>query len=80
MIESAHMSPDGKYFIVTSIHRPFSYSYPGRQFPTEVEVWDRTGKVVKKLQSIPLGGPGRGAAAAAATDDEPDAAPQNGPL
>jgi dipeptidyl aminopeptidase/acylaminoacyl peptidase len=70
MIESARMSPDGKYFIVNYIHRPFSYSYPARQFPTEIEIWDRTGKVLKKEASIPMGGTGRGAGAANAAADE----------
>ncbi len=70
MIESARMSPDGKYFIVNYIHRPFSYSYPARQFPTEIEIWDRTGKMLKKEASIPMGGTGRGAGAAAAAADE----------
>ncbi len=70
MIESARMSPDGKYFIVNYIHKPFSYSYPARQFPTEIEIWDRTGKMLKKEASIPMGGTGRGAGAAAAAADE----------
>ena len=87
LLMSAHMSPDGNDYIVTSIHRPFSYSYQARQFPTEVEVWDRSGKALHKLASIPLGGGGRGAggggggqgAGAAAADDNPaDAAPQTG--
>jgi dipeptidyl aminopeptidase/acylaminoacyl peptidase len=60
LLMSAHMSPDGNDFIVTSIHRPFSYSYQARQFPTEVEVWDRSGKNLHKLASIPLGAGGRG--------------------
>jgi dipeptidyl aminopeptidase/acylaminoacyl peptidase len=70
MIESAQPSPDGKNFIVHYIHKPFSYSYPARQFPTEIEIWDRTGKMLKKEASIPLGGTGRGAGAAAAAADE----------
>jgi dipeptidyl aminopeptidase/acylaminoacyl peptidase len=70
MIESAEPSPDGKNFIVHYIHKPFSYSYTARQFPTEIEIWDRTGKMLKKEASIPLGGTGRGAGAAAAAADE----------
>jgi dipeptidyl aminopeptidase/acylaminoacyl peptidase len=70
MIESARMSPDGKYFIVNYIHRPFSYSYPARQFPTEIDIWDRTGKVLKHEASIPMGGTGRGAGGANAAADE----------
>ena len=78
IFESARMSPDGQYFIVTTIHRPFSYSYPARSFPKEIEIWDRTGKVLRKMASLPLGA-GRGGAGGGPTDDEPDAAPAVGP-
>jgi len=77
ILESARMSPDGNYFIVTTIHRPFSYSYPARLFPQDVEVWDRSGKVLKKLASRPLGG-GRGGRGGPAADD-PDPAAAAGP-
>ena len=61
IVESVRISPDGNYLLVTSIRRPFSYVYPARQFPKEIEVWDRTGKVVHKVASVPLGGnAGRG--------------------
>lgn len=60
LIRSARPSPDGNYFIVTSIHRPFSYLYPATQFPSEMDVWDRTGKIVRHISSTPLGGGGRG--------------------
>src|SRR5262249_12419437 len=63
IIESARISPDGQYMVVTTIHRPFSYVYPARQFPKEVEVWDRSGKLAHKIASLPLGGGGRGGAA-----------------
>jgi dipeptidyl aminopeptidase/acylaminoacyl peptidase len=89
LLESAHISPDGNSFIVTSIHRPFSYVYQARQFPTEVEVWDRTGKMLHKLASVPMGAGARGGGAGpapaaggnaggngAAADD--NALPQNG--
>ena len=70
MIESARPSPDGKYFIVNYIHKPFSYSYPARMFPAEIEIWDRAGKTIKKEASIPMGGTGRGAGGANAAADE----------
>jgi len=70
MLESARMSPDAKYVIVNYIHRPFSYSYPANLFPTEIEIWDRAGKTLKKEASVPLGGTGRGAGAANAAADE----------
>jgi len=65
MLESARPSPDGNYFIVTYIHKPFSYLYQARQFPSETDLWDRTGKVVRHIASIPLGGGGRGGPAPA---------------
>src|ERR1039458_2069418 len=54
IIESARISPDGKDILVTTIHRPFSYLHDARAFPKEVEIWDRTGKVLHKLASTPL--------------------------
>jgi dipeptidyl aminopeptidase/acylaminoacyl peptidase len=71
IIESARMSPDGNYFIVTTVHKPFSYSYPARMFPKEIEIWDRSGKMLRKMASLPLGA-GRGADGA--PDDEPNPA------
>jgi dipeptidyl aminopeptidase/acylaminoacyl peptidase len=69
IVESARPSPDGRYLIVTTIHHPFSYLYPARQFPKEVEVWDRAGRVVHHIASIPMGGSGRGGAAPDPADD-----------
>jgi dipeptidyl aminopeptidase/acylaminoacyl peptidase len=54
IIESARISPDGKDVLVTTIHRPFSYLHDARAFPKEIEVWDRTGKVLHKVASLPL--------------------------
>jgi dipeptidyl aminopeptidase/acylaminoacyl peptidase len=54
IIESAHISPDGKNLLVTTIHRPFSYLHAARQFPKEIEIWDMTGKVLHKVASEPL--------------------------
>jgi len=54
IVESARISPDGEYFVVMAIHRPFSYLYPARRFPTEIEVWDRSGKLVHRIASLPL--------------------------
>ena len=75
IVESVRVSPDGNYFLITTIHRPFSYVYPARQFPKEIEVWDHAGKVVHKVASLPLGGGGRGGAVAADPAATADAAP-----
>lgn len=47
-------SPDGKYFFVSKIERPFSYLFPSSRFPKKVEIWDADGKLVKSLASLPL--------------------------
>lgn len=60
LIRSARPSPDGTLFLVTIVHRPFSYLYPATQFPSDIDVWDRTGKVVHHVASLPLGAGGRG--------------------
>jgi dipeptidyl aminopeptidase/acylaminoacyl peptidase len=54
ILEAVHISPDAKYLLVSTIHRPFSYLHDFREFPTEVEVWDRAGKLVHKIASRPL--------------------------
>jgi len=47
-------SPDGQHFLVSRIHRPYSYVSPESEFPREVEVWDHSGKLEYKLASQPL--------------------------
>ncbi|HXG10120.1 MAG TPA: prolyl oligopeptidase family serine peptidase [Gemmataceae bacterium] len=47
-------APDGRHILVVSNHRPYSYLLPATAFPKEVEVWDREGKVVVKVASLPL--------------------------
>ncbi len=47
-------APGGQYLLVERIHRPYSFLRPYNRFPTEVEVWDRTGKKVETLASLPL--------------------------
>jgi dipeptidyl aminopeptidase/acylaminoacyl peptidase len=54
ILESVHISPDGKHLLVSTIHKPFSYLHAYRDFPNEVEIWDRAGKVVHKVASVPL--------------------------
>lgn len=54
IFQTASPAPDGKHLLVARLHRPYSYLYTSASFPKEVEVWDRTGKVVHKLASLPL--------------------------
>jgi dipeptidyl aminopeptidase/acylaminoacyl peptidase len=54
MIKSMTPSPDGKYFIVETIQKPFSYLVPASRFPYNVDILDREGNKLKTLAEIPL--------------------------
>ncbi len=54
IFDEADPAPDGQHFLVERIVRPYSYLIPEFAFPREVEVWDRAGKVVHKVASVPL--------------------------
>jgi dipeptidyl aminopeptidase/acylaminoacyl peptidase len=54
IIASAQISPNAQNLLVTTIHKPFSYLHPANSFPKEIEVWDRTGKLLHKVASLPL--------------------------
>ncbi|GLU07267.1 hypothetical protein SLE2022_242310 [Rubroshorea leprosula] len=47
-------SPDEKYLLITSIHRPYSYIVPCGRFPKKVDVWTADGKLVRELCDLPL--------------------------
>jgi dipeptidyl aminopeptidase/acylaminoacyl peptidase len=55
-------APSGRFILVARIHHPYSYVVPFERFPHEVEVWDRTGRVIYKLadlslaETVPIGG------------------------
>ncbi|HEV2844607.1 MAG TPA: prolyl oligopeptidase family serine peptidase [Thermoanaerobaculia bacterium] len=47
-------SPDGRYLLVQTLHRPFSYLFPADRFPRRIEVWDLDGKTVRAVADIAL--------------------------
>ncbi|MEK7234052.1 MAG: prolyl oligopeptidase family serine peptidase [Elusimicrobiota bacterium] len=47
-------SPDGRYILVQTRHRPYSHLTTHERFPSEMELWDPQGRVVRKLASLPL--------------------------
>ncbi len=51
---SAQPSPDGRYLLVLTAHRPFSYVVPVGRFPQRIEVWDLDGRLVKRVTDRPL--------------------------
>ncbi len=54
IISSMSPSPDGKYILMETIHRPYSYTVPAYRFPRLINVWDMTGEVVYELIDRPL--------------------------
>ena len=54
LIRHAEPSPDGKYILAETIHRPYSYTVPIYRFPVKVDLWDATGMVVKNVTDMPL--------------------------
>lgn len=52
--QDVQISPDGRYLLVQTLHRPFSYLVPANRFPTLTEVWDMSGKVVKVVSDRSL--------------------------
>jgi dipeptidyl aminopeptidase/acylaminoacyl peptidase len=53
IVESIVPSPDGQYLLVSNVKRPFSHLYAMNGFPKDVEIWSRTGTVVKKIADVP---------------------------
>ena len=47
-------SPDGNYLMVNTITRPFSYIVPLDRFPSQTLILDNTGKLVQKVNEVPL--------------------------
>lgn len=54
IFQTIEPSPNGQYLLVARVHRPYSYLVPHMAFPKEVEVWDRSGRMIYKLASLPL--------------------------
>lgn len=47
-------SPDGRFLLVESLHRPYSYAVPAYRFPLLIEVRDLAGAVVHTVADHPL--------------------------
>jgi dipeptidyl aminopeptidase/acylaminoacyl peptidase len=50
---SVDPSPDGNYFLVHRLRKPFSHSVPFGDFAQTLEIWDRNGEIVKILADLP---------------------------
>lgn len=47
-------SPDHKYLLISSIHRPYSFIVPCGRFPKKVDLWTADGKFIRELCDLPL--------------------------
>ena len=47
-------SPDGKWLLVRTVHRPYSYQVSLGEFPERIEVWSLDGKVASTITDRPL--------------------------
>ena len=54
MYRNINFSPDGKFVLVTTIKRPFSYLVPYYRFPSTYTIYRANGKEVSVLADIPL--------------------------
>ncbi|MBD2715929.1 S9 family peptidase [Microvirga sp. STR05] len=54
IIQQASPSPNGRFVLVKTRHRPFSYTLPVSSFPVRVDVLSMEGPVVKTLDDLPL--------------------------
>ena len=55
VVTSFDPSPDGRYLLTETRHRPYSYLVPWYRFPNRVEVWDlATGDRVALVHDAPL--------------------------
>jgi len=44
-------SPNGKFLLVETVQRPYSYQVPMDVFPSRTEIWDLTGKVLREIRN-----------------------------
>jgi len=54
MISAVDKSPDGKYFHVTLMQKPFSYIVQYNSFGTSNQIWDADGKTLTVVATRPL--------------------------
>lgn len=54
VIATSTPSPDGKFVLLETIHRPFSYLVTVNRFPSKVDIYETNGAFVKTQIDIPL--------------------------
>ena len=54
MYNKIDFSPDGKYVLVSSLKKPFSYIVPYYRFPSKTVIYSRNGKKIEVVSDVPL--------------------------
>lgn len=54
MYSDKEISPDGKYILISTIEKPFSYIVPYYRFPEVMNVYSMNGELVKQIYKKPL--------------------------
>lgn len=54
MFTSISLSPDGKFFMINAIQRPFSYLVTYSRFPGQTDIFKANGKLLKTFNQSPL--------------------------
>jgi dipeptidyl aminopeptidase/acylaminoacyl peptidase len=47
-------APDGEHVLVEVLRKPYSYAVTYERFAHDVQVWDRTGKILRTAASLPV--------------------------
>ena len=55
IILQASFSPNGQFLLVARVKRPFSHLVTVGEFPMDLEVWTKSGQLVKKVADVPSG-------------------------
>jgi dipeptidyl aminopeptidase/acylaminoacyl peptidase len=51
---TVRVSPDQNHFLVSHLHKPYSYQIPAASFPELIEVWNHEGKVEYTVADLPM--------------------------
>ncbi len=54
MLLRATPSPDGRFVLVESAHRPFAYTVPVDRFPRSIQIRTASGEMVREIADLPL--------------------------
>jgi dipeptidyl aminopeptidase/acylaminoacyl peptidase len=54
ILRAVSVAPGGKYLLVESVQRPYSYTLQEDDFPRRIEVWNLDGELVYEVADLPL--------------------------